>query len=53
MKKTSQIQIRTDNQTKEKLILKAKENGFKDLSSYLIFIGLRAKISYKIDITSP
>ena len=38
MAKDTTIQIRAETETKQKLELKAKENGFSNLSEYLILL---------------
>lgn len=44
MAKTANIQIRTTDEIKEALAKKAVENGFTNLSEYMLFVALNAEI---------
>lgn len=48
MAKTANIQIRTTDEIKEILTKKAAENGFTNLSEYMLFVALNAEIKVSV-----
>jgi hypothetical protein len=48
MSKDRQIHIRITDEEKEKILLKADNLGFKQISEYLRFVGLNAETKVEI-----
>lgn len=48
MAKTTQIQIRTTDEIKDRLTQKAIESGFTNLTEYMLFVGLNAEIKVSV-----
>jgi thermostable 8-oxoguanine DNA glycosylase len=48
MTKEKQVHIRITDEEKEKMLLKAKNLGFKQLSEYLRFVGLNSTVIVSI-----
>ena len=48
MNKEKQVHIRITDEEKEKMVLKANDLGFKQLSEYLRFVGLNANVKVNV-----
>jgi hypothetical protein len=49
MSKEKHIHIRINDDEKEKMLLKAKNLGFKQLSEYLRFVGLNSNVKVNVE----
>jgi len=48
MSKEKQVHIRITDDEKERMVIKANELGFKQLSEYLRFVGLNAHVRVNV-----